>query len=182
MSSTAFQDLIPDNGCYGCGPANPHGLRIKSVWEGEEAVCVYRPEPHQSAGPPQFLNGGIIATLIDCHSVCTAIAHAYRAEGRPIGSAPHIWCVTANLNVTYLRPTPLEAAGDAARPHRRGRPEEDARALQPLLELGRVRPRGGGGREGAGQLAGVSGKPAPKRRLRARYGFPAVGMKTIRVD
>jgi acyl-coenzyme A thioesterase PaaI-like protein len=108
MSSTAFQDLIPGNGCYGCGPANPHGLRIKSVWEGDEAVCVYRPEPHQSAGPPQFLNGGIIATLIDCHSVCTAIAHAYRAEGRPIGSAPHIWCVTANLNVTYLRPTPLE--------------------------------------------------------------------------
>jgi acyl-coenzyme A thioesterase PaaI-like protein len=54
------------------------------------------------------LNGGIIATLIDCHSVCTAIASAYRAENRPIGSDPHIWCVTANLNVTYLRPTPLD--------------------------------------------------------------------------
>jgi acyl-coenzyme A thioesterase PaaI-like protein len=96
MSSTAFQDLIPDNRCYGCGPQNHSGLRIKSFWEGEESVCVY-------------LNGGIIATLIDCHSVCTAIAHAYRLEGRAIGSDPHIWCVTANLNITYLRPTPLDA-------------------------------------------------------------------------
>jgi acyl-coenzyme A thioesterase PaaI-like protein len=109
MASIAFQDQIPDNGCYGCGPANHDGLRIKSYWEGEESVCIHRPEPHHSAGPPQFLNGGIIATLIDCHSVCTAIANAYRLENRPIGSAPHIWCVTANLNVTYLRPTPLDA-------------------------------------------------------------------------
>ena len=50
MSSTAFQDLIPGNGCYGCGPANPHGLRIKSVWEGDEAVCVYRPSPTSRPG------------------------------------------------------------------------------------------------------------------------------------
>jgi acyl-coenzyme A thioesterase PaaI-like protein len=108
MQPIAFQDLIPDNLCYGCGPHNHAGLRIKSYWEGDESVCVYRPEPHHSAGPPQFLNGGVIATLIDCHSVCTAIANAYRMENRPIGSAPHIWCVTANLNLTYLRPTPLE--------------------------------------------------------------------------
>jgi acyl-coenzyme A thioesterase PaaI-like protein len=109
MASIAFQDQIPGNGCYGCGPSNRDGLRIKSYWEGEESICIHRPEPHHSAGPPQFLNGGIIATLIDCHSVCTAIANAYRSENRPIGSAPHIWCVTANLNVTYLRPTPLDA-------------------------------------------------------------------------
>ena len=108
MSPIAFQDQIPDNLCYGCGPHNQGGLRIKSYWEGDESVCVYRPERHHSAGPPQFLNGGIIATLIDCHSVCSAIAHAYRMEKRPMGSAPHIWCATANLNVTYLRPTSLE--------------------------------------------------------------------------
>lgn len=108
MPPIAFQDQIPDNLCYGCGPHNHGGLRIKSFWAGEESVCTYQPERHHSAGPPQFLNGGIIATLIDCHSVCIAIANAYRMENRPIGSAPHIWCVTANLNVTYLRPTPLE--------------------------------------------------------------------------
>jgi acyl-coenzyme A thioesterase PaaI-like protein len=108
MSSIAFQDQIPDNLCYGCGPSNRDGLRIKSYWEGDESICIYQPERHHSAGPPQFLNGGIIATLIDCHSLCTAIANAYRIEKRPIGSDPHIWCVTANLNVSYLRPTPLD--------------------------------------------------------------------------
>ena len=108
MSSIAFQDQIPDNRCYGCGPSNRDGLRIKSYWEGDESICIYQPELHHSAGPPQFLNGGIIATLIDCHSLCTAIANAYRIEKRPIGSDPHIWCVTANLNVSYLRPTPLD--------------------------------------------------------------------------
>jgi acyl-coenzyme A thioesterase PaaI-like protein len=108
MEPIAFQDLIPDNRCYGCGPHNPRGLKIKSYWEGDGSICIYQPERHHSAGPPQFLNGGIIATLIDCHSVCTAIANAYRMENRQIGSDPSIWCVTANLNVTYLRPTPLD--------------------------------------------------------------------------
>jgi acyl-CoA thioesterase FadM len=55
------------------------------------------------------LNGGIIASLIDCHSLNLAIAHAYRAEQRPIGSAPRIGYVTANLNVSYLRPTAIDA-------------------------------------------------------------------------
>lgn len=108
MAGKAFQDLIPDNLCYGCGPKNPQGLQIKSRWEGQASVCRYQPEVHQTAGPPQFLNGGIIATLIDCHSVCTAIADAYRQEGRKIGTEPHVWFVTAGLNITYLEPTPIE--------------------------------------------------------------------------
>lgn len=40
------------------------------------------------------LNGGIMLTLIDGHSVCTALADAYRREGREIGSCPKIWYVT----------------------------------------------------------------------------------------
>lgn len=119
MVTPAFQDLIPDNRCFGCGPDNPDGLRIKSRWAGEEAVCVFQPRPAHCAGPPQFLNGGIIATLIDCHSVCTAIAAAYRAEDREIGTAPWIWCVTAGLNISYLRPTPIESPVELrARIHR----------------------------------------------------------------
>ncbi len=104
----AFQDLIPDNHCFGCGPGNPRGLRIQSRWEGDEAVCRYRPKPHECAGPSGFLNGGVIATLVDCHCVCTAIADAYREEGRAIGSDPPIWCVTAELRVSYRRPTPID--------------------------------------------------------------------------
>jgi acyl-coenzyme A thioesterase PaaI-like protein len=104
----SFQDLIPDNHCWGCGPGNSSGLRIRSFWEDSEtAICRYRPEPHQMAGPTHILNGGIIASLIDCHCVCTAMARAYRDEGRAIGSAPVLWYATASLEVQYLRPTPL---------------------------------------------------------------------------
>jgi acyl-coenzyme A thioesterase PaaI-like protein len=109
MMEAAFQDLIPHNRCWGCGSLNPDGLRIKSYWEGEDAVCTWTPDPRFMAGPTHILNGGIIATLLDCHSLCTAMAAAYRAEGRPMDSEPLIWCVTASMNVRYLRPTPIEA-------------------------------------------------------------------------
>jgi acyl-coenzyme A thioesterase PaaI-like protein len=104
---TAIQDAIPHNRCWGCGTLNPRGLQIKSYVEGDEAVCRFEPSPDHMAGPPHVLNGGIIATVFDCHSVCTAIAHAYRAAGRALGSEPLIWCVTAALRVDYLAPTPI---------------------------------------------------------------------------
>lgn len=112
MTEKSFQAQIPDNFCFGCGPENPDGLHIQSFWSGEnenESVCVYRPLPYQAAGPRVFLNGGIIATLIDCHGICTAVANAYRAEGREIGSGALIWCATAKLEIGYLRPTPIDA-------------------------------------------------------------------------
>lgn len=108
MQRVAFQDEIPNNHCYGCGPANPDGLQIKSYWDGDESVCEFVPQPHHSAGPNQYLNGGIIATLIDCHCVCTAIANTYRSEGRAIGEPPEIWYVTGAMNVSYVKPTPID--------------------------------------------------------------------------
>jgi acyl-coenzyme A thioesterase PaaI-like protein len=108
VEQRAIQDQYQTNNyCWGCGRDNEHGLKIKSYWLGEEAVCTWQPEHYHAAGPRNVLNGGIIATLIDCHSACTAMAAAYQAEGREIGTEPHIWCVTASLLVTYLRPTPL---------------------------------------------------------------------------
>lgn len=80
---------------------------MKSYVEGDEVVCRFQPSPDHMAGPTHVVYGGIIASVIDCHSVCTAIADAYRAEGRAIGSEPRLWAVTANLNVTYLAPTPI---------------------------------------------------------------------------
>ncbi len=104
---TAIQDAVPHNRCWGCGTLNPRGLQIKSYEEGDGAVCRFQPSPDHMAGPTHVLNGGIIATVIDCHTICTAIAHAYRAAGRPLGSEPLIWCVTASLKVDYLAPTPI---------------------------------------------------------------------------
>lgn len=108
MQEPAIQDLIPDNLCYGCGPGNVHGLRLKSFHEGGETVSTYVPRAFETAGPESILNGGIIATIIDCHSVCTAIADAYRREGRPIGAPPHIWYATASLKVDYLLPVKID--------------------------------------------------------------------------
>ena len=108
MSGKAFQDEGSVNHCHGCGADNERGLRIKSYWDGDEGVCIWTPEPHHCGGSKDIVNGGIIASLIDCHSLNLAIAHAYRSEGRAIGTAPRIGYVTANLNVSYLKPTPID--------------------------------------------------------------------------
>ena len=107
MQEAAFQDQGSVHHCHGCGADNPRGLRIKSYWDGDEAVCAWQPRPPFFAGPEHILNGGIIASLIDCHGLNLAIAQAYRAEGRPIGSAPRIGYVTASMNISYLKPAPI---------------------------------------------------------------------------
>ena len=56
---------------------------------------------------PGFVYGGLLASLIDCHARGTAAAAAERAAGREIGEAPSPRFVTAALNVSYLKPTPL---------------------------------------------------------------------------
>jgi acyl-coenzyme A thioesterase PaaI-like protein len=106
--SVAIQDQLGiPNHCYGCGRDNPAGLQLKSFWEDERAVASVRLPPHFSAGTTDAVNGGVLATLVDCHSMAAGIAAAYAAERRAIGSAPQIWCVTGAMEITYLRPTPL---------------------------------------------------------------------------
>lgn len=105
----SLQERIPRNHCWGCGPENADGLQLKSYPHGDGAVATWQPRAPYFAGPTHVLNGGVIASLIDCHSVCTAIADFYRAEDREVGSAPDIWCATASLSVSYLRPVPLDA-------------------------------------------------------------------------
>lgn len=108
MDEKAFQDYYPDelSYCHGCGRLNDRGLHIKSHWDGEETVAFFTPKPHHMA-IPGYVYGGLIASLIDCHGTGTAMAAAYRAEGREIGTEPALRFVTASLHVDYLRPTPL---------------------------------------------------------------------------
>jgi acyl-coenzyme A thioesterase PaaI-like protein len=105
----ALQDIWENGTCYGCGPANPHGLQIKSYWDEEfgGAISKFWPKPHQNAGFENVMYGGLVASLCDCHSVWAAIAATYRAEGRAHGHPPIVSYVTGNLNVSYLAPTPL---------------------------------------------------------------------------
>ncbi|MBN8620360.1 MAG: PaaI family thioesterase [Anaerolineae bacterium] len=109
--STALQDIcLPTGTCYGCGSANAEGLQIKSYWsaDGQFVVCRFEPEAKFSSGFKNAMYGGLIASLIDCHSNWTAMAFGYRAEGREPGSKPLIASVTGSLGVKFLKPTPMD--------------------------------------------------------------------------
>ncbi|MEP0367978.1 MAG: PaaI family thioesterase [Cyclobacteriaceae bacterium] len=99
-----FQDHMPENVCFGCGK-NHEGLNIKSYWEGEEAVCRWDSE-EKYHGWANLLNGGVLATLVDCHCMGTAMAHAYKIENRDLDSDPVYRYATGTLTVKYLKPTP----------------------------------------------------------------------------
>ena len=108
MSDVSFQDQGSVAHCFGCGADNTRGLQLKSYWEGEAAVAVFRPESHHCGWSPEVTYGGLVASLIDCHTCNLAIAHLYREEGRPIRSEPRILCATAQLNVSLIKPTPID--------------------------------------------------------------------------
>jgi acyl-coenzyme A thioesterase PaaI-like protein len=101
----ALQDrYAPKNACFGCGPANDKGLRIKSFVQGDEVVATWTPEPHHEAFPG-MLNGGITGALLDCHGNWTAAWHLMRRSG----AATPPCTVTADFHVKLKRPTPTNA-------------------------------------------------------------------------
>ncbi|HEX9985509.1 MAG TPA: PaaI family thioesterase [Thermoanaerobaculia bacterium] len=98
------ETYAPNNRCFGCGPANEKGLRIRSIDAGEELVCEWHAEPHHVAFDG-ILNGGICGALLDCHSNWTAAIHLMRQSG-----ATEPPCtVTADFHVHLKRPTPIDA-------------------------------------------------------------------------
>jgi acyl-coenzyme A thioesterase PaaI-like protein len=104
----AFQDYYPDDlaRCFGCGRLNDHGHQLRSYWKGEISEARFTPKPFETS-LPGFVNGGVIASLVDCHGTGSAAAAAYRAEGREMDTLPAHRFVTASLRVDFLRPTPL---------------------------------------------------------------------------
>ena len=105
----AFQDHYPHNvaHCYGCGHLNSHGHQIKTVWDGDETVTHFTPKPYHTS-IIGYAYGGLIASLIDCHSTGSAAAGMYRQAGRDMDSLPAFRFVTGSLHVDYLKPTPIE--------------------------------------------------------------------------
>lgn len=104
----AFQDCYPDEvaHCFGCGRLNPHGHGLRSFWDGEESVAHFEPRPWHTA-VPGYVYGGLIASLIDCHSTGTAAAATCRAAGQTMERRSMPRFLTASLKVDYLKPTPL---------------------------------------------------------------------------
>ena len=105
MSELYLQETFaPHSICFGCGPSNLKGLRIRSLVKGEEVIADWKPEKHHEAFPG-MVNGGIIGALLDCHSNWTAAYHLMKKQG---ASSPPC-TVTAEYSVQLKRPTPLES-------------------------------------------------------------------------
>lgn len=98
------ETYAPENLCFGCGPKNGQGLRIRSFAEGDDAVVAHwHAEPHHQAFPG-VLNGGICGALLDCHSNWAACWHLMRKAGATTPPCT----VTADFAVTLKRPTPMD--------------------------------------------------------------------------
>ena len=94
----------PQTVCFGCGPANPQGLHVRSfAADDDEVVADWQPEAHHRAFD-SVLNGGIIGTLLDCHCNWTAAYHLMQRRGaeRPPTT------VTAEYSIRLLKPTPTD--------------------------------------------------------------------------
>lgn len=101
MSQSLQDRYAPHNACFGCGPANGQGLRIKSFVAGDEVVCTWQPATMHEAFPG-MLNGGIIGSLLDCHCNWAAAHHLMTKQG-----LSHPPCtVTAEYTIKMRRPTP----------------------------------------------------------------------------
>ena len=104
MDEQSLQERYsPQGTCFGCGPVNEKGLRIRSFPLGEEVVCEWQPESYHEAFPG-MLNGGIIGTIMDCHCNWTAAWHLMRRNRQT--SAPST--VTADYSIQLKRPTPTD--------------------------------------------------------------------------
>jgi len=95
----------PRSTCFGCGPANATGLRIRSFPRGDDVVMTFRARPEHEAFPG-YLNGGIAGTLFDCHLNWAGVHALMQRSGAT--SAPTT--VTSGYSVRFRRPIPT--AGD----------------------------------------------------------------------
>lgn len=97
------ETYAPHNACFGCGPSNPKGLRIRSFAKGDSVVAEWKPEPHHEAFPG-VLNGGIIGSLLDCHCNWTAAWHLMNERKAPTPPCT----VTADYAIVLKRPCPTD--------------------------------------------------------------------------
>lgn len=104
----AIQDYYSDHfaQCYGCGRLNMHGYQLKTRWDGDHTLTVFVPKEYHTA-IPGFVYGGLLASLIDCHGTGSAALALARERGLELQPYNAPRCVTASLQVNYLRPTQL---------------------------------------------------------------------------
>jgi uncharacterized protein (TIGR00369 family) len=85
------------NHCFGCGANNSVGLRLEFATAEDHSVVCMAVISDDYEGPPGYLHGGIIATLLD-----EAMSKANRARG--------VTAMTRQMQVEYLRPVASNSA------------------------------------------------------------------------
>lgn len=142
----AIQDIYPDDvgWCYGCGRLNEKGMHLRTGWLGEDKTVTYYVPKEEQMAVPGFFYGGAMASLIDCHGTGSAALYVHKKNGYEIGDGNEpTRFVTANLNVEFLKPTPLgvqlKAIGRVHEIHpKRYRVETEVYADDELVAKGEV--------------------------------------------
>ena len=104
VGDVSVQEKYASNSiCFGCGPSNLNGLRIRSFRSEDGLIMEFDTSPEHQAFPG-MVNGGIIGTLLDCHGNWTAAVALMDRDG-----ADEPPCtVTASYSVQLRRPTPKD--------------------------------------------------------------------------
>ena len=103
LSGLPVQDEFgPNSICFGCGPSNKEGLRLKSYRSNGGLIAEFESEEKHQAFHG-VINGGIIGSLIDCHGNWTAAIAIMDKNG---WEKPQC-TVTAQYEVKLKRPTPF---------------------------------------------------------------------------
>lgn len=107
-TDVAAQDRYPEDmaHCYGCGRLNTQGHRLRTVWDGDETVTRFTPQPEHTA-MPDYVYGGLVASVFDCAGTGSAALAGSREAGVDLATDEALRYVTGTLEVRYLRPTPL---------------------------------------------------------------------------
>jgi acyl-coenzyme A thioesterase PaaI-like protein len=127
MTAALNEELLKGNTCFGCGPDNPDGLRIRIFRDPANAsrlVGTYRPRATQ-AGFPQIVHGGLQFTALDCMAAWAVLI--LRQPGRMMP-------ITKSASTRFLKPatigTELALSAEVIR--------EAASPREPLLIRGAI--------------------------------------------
>ena len=86
--------LVKDRRCFVCGAENPHGLKLKVVYDGVDQVEAEFAAEDRYRGWSDYLHGGVLTLIFD-----EMLGWLSRYMGHD--------AMTARLEVRYRKPVPL---------------------------------------------------------------------------
>ncbi len=93
--NTADASPLPVNRCFGCGPANGYGLKLRFTLDHAAGTSTAKVKlTRRFEGAPGYIHGGIIATVMD-----EAMGKLNKIHG--------VVAMTRHIEIDYLRPCPL---------------------------------------------------------------------------